>query len=332
MAQNQCSNDTFTYTHTSAGQAMFRMIAYTDKKDLSLIEVMGYSSLAFRINIHAETVDIAGPYASFNWGDVFRRSMMNLGFNCRAIGAPNFTPPSPEELQEALHFTQSCIDRGLPVMAWDLFVPEFGVIYGYDDQQQQLTCLDTAQDGVLPYVKLGRGRIGELFLMGIVDSFAVDETHAWRDALEMILEHAFEHQPRHDQEPYRNGLAGYEAWMQALRSQSVEVVGNAYNALVVGDARAYAAAFLTRLAEKWRGGSPLQQEVAPNAQAAATCYHEVARHLGDIRTHFPFPQGGTPNDPATARAAIDLLGQARAAEAQGIEHLQAMYHRLSREG
>jgi len=307
------------------------MIAYTDNRSLSLVDVMGYSSLAFRINIHAETVDIAGPYASFNWGDVFKRGMMNLGFNCRAIGAPNFTPPSPEELQEALRFTQNCIDHGVPVMAWDLFVPEFGVIYGYDDQQQQLTCLDTAQDGNLPYVKLGRGRIGELFLMGIVDCFEVDETCAWRDALEMILEHAFEHQPRHDQEPYRNGLAGYEAWMQALRSQSVEVVGNAYNALVVGDARMYAAEFLTRLADRWRNGSPLQREVAPNAQAAATHYREVARHLSGLRASFPFPQGGTPNDPATARTAIELLRQAGVAEASGIEQLQAMHQRLSRE-
>ncbi|WP_127573061.1 hypothetical protein [Paenibacillus xylaniclasticus] len=59
------------------------------------------------------------------------------------------------------------IDRGIPVMAWDLFVPKFGVIYGYDDDVQKLRCKDVVKDDDLPYTKLGHGQIGELFVFGI---------------------------------------------------------------------------------------------------------------------------------------------------------------------
>ena len=34
---------------------------------------------------------------------------------------------------------------------------------------------DTAQDGLLPYAKLGRGGIGELLIVGIFDMIEVDE-------------------------------------------------------------------------------------------------------------------------------------------------------------
>lgn len=328
MSQRQCDFNSTTYTQTSAGQALYRMIGYTDKKDISLTDVMGYTSWAFRINIHARTVNIAGPYASLSWGDVFRQGMMNLGFTCKSIGEPNLTPPTPRQLQEALLFVQSSIDTGIPVMAWDLFVPEFGIIYGYDDSQQLLNCKDTAEDGLLPYHKLGRGRIGELFVLGVTDTFEVDEIAALRGALDMVLDHAFNHLPRHDEEPYRNGLAGYEAWIQAFRSGSVEVVGNAYNALVVSDAREYAYRFLAGLSEKNFNELPVTQEISRLALAAAEHYREVARHLAEIRTLFPFPQGGTPNDPETAGMAITLLEQALAAEERGIQQLQVMHRVL----
>ncbi|MBP1906102.1 hypothetical protein J2Z32_002751 [Paenibacillus turicensis] len=325
LSTNQCSFDSNKYTHTSAAQALFRMIGYTDKKEISLIDVMGYTSWAFRINIHARTVDIGGPYASLNWGKVFIQGMKNLGFMCESMGEPNFMSPSPEELQQALIFVQSNIDRGIPVMAWDLFVPEFGVIYGYDDKKQLLNCKDTAQDGLLPYAKLGRGRIGELFMMGITDSFEVDEVTAFHGALELVLDHAFRHMPRHDDEPYHNGLAAYDAWIQAFQSQSIEVVGNAYNALVVSDAREFAYKFLTSLAQKWSCASPIQVKVSQFIQEAAKHYYEVACNLVKVRTLFPFPQGGAPNAPDNAHTAIELLRNAQKAEKLGIGQLQMIF-------
>lgn len=331
MSQRQCDFNSTTYTQTSVGQALYRMIGYTDKRGISLVDVMGYTSWAFRINIHARTVNIGGPYASLSWGEVFRQGMMNLGYNCKSIGEPNLTPPSPQQLQEALLFVQSSIDNGIPALAWDLFVPEFGIIYGYDDRQQLLNCKDTAEDGLLPYYKLGRGRIGELFVLGVIDTFEVDETVALRGALDMIIEHAFKHQPRHDEEPYRNGLAGYEAWIQAFLSQSVEVIGNAYNALVVSDAREYAYRFLAGLAEKRFNDSSIWQEISRLAAAAAEHYREVARNLAEIRKLFPFPQGGTPNDPKIAQIAIKLLEQALATEERGIQQLQAMQRTLEQQ-
>jgi hypothetical protein len=112
----------FQNTWTQAALSMYGALQYTDKKHMTLVDVMGYSSHAFRINIHSETVDVAGP-TEFDWCTVMMQGLANLGFESKHVGEPNFTPPSPELLTEAIRLVQNSIDREIPAIAWDLFVP-----------------------------------------------------------------------------------------------------------------------------------------------------------------------------------------------------------------
>ncbi len=305
---------------------MANMIHYTDKKHLDLVDIMGYTGLAFMINIHEETVNITGPTASFEWGSSFARGMNNLGFKCKYVGTITSPPVAPtlEEVEAGLAFVQKSIDRGIPVMAWDLFVPEFGVIYGYDDDTQMLRCKDVLNDDNLPYAKLGHGQIGELFVFGIESSFDANKNDSLRNALEMIIDHARVPIIRSDGEPFRNGIAGYEAWRKAFEARTVDAFGNSYNTVVVSDAREYAAAFLRRVSTEWKEAPLYGSELSELALAASEHYQKAADALVKLRDLFPFPQGGEPNNPEHAETAISLLETAEEKEEQGVQKLERM--------
>ena len=101
-------------------------------------------------------------------------------------------PPTPEELERALELIQWSLDRGIPVMAWDLFVPDFGIIYGYNDETRTLRCRHVTKDGELPYEKLGRGQAPELYVMAVTETIVVDKRTMLRGALQLAVRHAHE--------------------------------------------------------------------------------------------------------------------------------------------
>ncbi|MCZ8519228.1 MULTISPECIES: hypothetical protein [Paenibacillus] len=317
-------------TWTSAAQAIWNVVRYTDRGELTLTEVMGYTSHAFRININPANVDVAGP-TSFPWQRLFSEGLAQLGYRSACAESAPLTPPTDDELEKALVLAQRSIDRGIPAIAWDLFIPEFGVLYGYDDEKREFQARDVQQDGTLPYTLLGRGRIGELFVLTIEEPLplTLDRRAMLPGALNMIIRHAKEDDNGEHACSHRNGLAGYDAWIEALGSGNVSPMGNAYNAAVVCDARFHAAAFLGGLADVWTGDSPLHGTVRRLAGEAERHYRRVHRALAGLLPLFPFPQGGTPNDPAVAAEAAGLLREAQSAEAQGVallEELRAALH------
>ncbi len=234
------------------------------------------------------------------------------------------TPPTPEELAAGLALAQKSIDRGIPAISWDLFVSEFGVIYGYDDDKKLLQAKDVKGDGTLPYAKLGRGQVGELFVMTLDESLPVDRRSMLLGALRLIVRHARTREHELELPAFENGLAGYGAWIEAFRSGGVNEFGNAYNTAVVCDARAHAVKFLQELPARWSGDSAAERTVRELAAEAKTVFEALAKMLPS----FPFPQGGTPNDPETAKQAIGLLSEAREAEEAGVAVLERMLETL----
>ena len=308
-------------TWTTAAQAVREAIKFTGKKDVSLVDVMGYTGHAFRINIRDGDVHVSGPTA-WHWGPVLTEGLLNLGIRASYLGELNFTPPTPEQLGDAIAKVQRSIDRGVPAVAWDLFIPEFGVIFGYDDEKQEFHAKDVSKEGTLPYHKLGRGEIGELFVLTVDEWFEVDKRTALAGALQIIIDHA--HIQDRTFPEYRNGLAGFDAWIGAFRKGAVDVFGNAYNTAVVCDARAYAVKFLEQIEQQWNGPEPEQREVSRLAGEAAAHYRTVYEALAELPPLYPFPQGGNPDIAANAEYSIAVLERAKAAEERGVAVLERM--------
>lgn len=313
-------------THSSAARSIYALLQYTDKKDaFTLTDIMGFTGHAFRINIHPHDVSPAGP-TLFSPTELLEAGLSTLGFTCKQFhGFP--TPAPPEQIEEAVKFAQESIDRGIPTIGWSLFIPEFGIIYGYDDEKQELYCKDPSHEGPLPYAKLNELPLSFVFMLQVLESKPVDPLQCLKTALARIVKFAREEAPTLSKE-YRHGLAGYDAWIQAFRSRTVNPFGNAYNAEVVGDAREFAVKFLRSLPSKWTGETQFEQSIRKSAAEAAAHFDKVADAFRTFQRLFPHPHGGEPNDPSHALEAIRLLEIARRGEELGMAELERLNQEL----
>ncbi|TMV46396.1 hypothetical protein FE783_25850 [Paenibacillus mesophilus] len=327
MANRPDYTKNFTHTNITDTGSMYSILQYTERKDLSLVEVAGYTANAFRIIIDRERVNVAG-YSAFEWPMHHQEQFANLGVATRYEGGPTEIPPTPEELERALTMIQWSLDRGVPLLAWDLFVAEFGMIYGYDDEARTLRCRDITKDGDLPYEKLGRGQVHELYVMAVTEVRHVDKRTMLRGALRLAVRHAREQGYKREDSNYRNGLAGYDAWIEAFGNGNVEVFGNSLHGVYVYDQRQFAAEFLKRVAAELQGETAEERTLKSLAEQAAVRYDNVTDRLGEFVVRFPFPKGGDPNDPEQAAAAIRHLTEARAEEEKGVELLEEMLRLL----
>ncbi|MGP4081404.1 hypothetical protein ACTWQL_15980 [Pseudalkalibacillus sp. R45] len=322
--ESKLACESYEGTWTTMAFAIHR--ATKSKTKLSLVELMGYTGYAFRLNVNEEKVDVAGPTA-FDWDAYNKKALGNIGVRFESYGTSDFTPPTPDELTLAISKIQESIDKEQPVIAWDLFLPEFGIIYGYDDDKKELYAMDgTGKHGPIAYEKLGNGELKELFIMTITNYFEVSKVKRLKGALDIILTHALEEEegcpvPM----KFQNGLKGYDAWVKAFKKGEVHPFGNAYNIAVLYDARRFAAKFLKDVRSEWQDEN---DAVASYAGIASDHYEDVAQQLLEFRNIFPFPVGGEPNEPANRERAIGLLKKAKESERLGIEALQKMYAEL----
>lgn len=314
--------DNWNETWTSAGFALHGVVSYTDKRYLSLVDVMGLTGHAFRMNIDPQQIDISGP-TSFPGGYIFRRNLANLGFITNMGEAA--TPLSPDLLERSMALVHETIDRGVPAIAVDLFTPEFGLIYGYDDDLQLFYAKEASQDGTISYEKFANPRIHVLFLITISESLPHSKYEMLRMALDMIVDHA-RGREWSDGDFFKNrfvmGLAGYDAWINAMENRSADELGNAYNTEVIADAREFAAKFLRELGSKWNGTNHVERKIREFAAKAEIHYDTVAAIFAELREIFPFPHGGNPKVPEIADRAIELLKAAQEAETKGVAVLE----------
>lgn len=327
-------------TWVSCASAMHTLIEYTGT-EVSLPMVMGLSGQAFRIHIYEKEVHIAGP-TLFCFETIVEQGFANMGYAAHFIRQKPSSPTLknnnlaspleksdqaiqkkklPEKLPKALELIHKSIDRGCPVLVWDLFVPEFGVIYGYDDEQQLLYAEDhCGSNRPVPFDYLGRGFIEELFVLAISDQKQIGFREKLKRALNQMLDHY--HGKEEIVPSCVIGLQAYEAWVQAFEGKEIEPNGNAYNIAVYGDARHYAALFWDEVEKEWIGSAEADNQLRKLFQSAAKSYRKIARYYGLLKVMFPFPAGGSPNDPEKANEAIQILKGIHKAEISAVALLE----------
>ncbi|RKN72955.1 hypothetical protein [Paenibacillus ginsengarvi] len=308
-------------TWTSAAAAIHGAVAYTDKSHYSLVDVMGITGHAFRINIDPVRIDVAGP-TMFPGGYLIRRNLCNLGFISNLSDTEK--PFSPDKVEKVMELIHQSIDRGIPAISFDLFIPEFGLLYGYDDEGRLFHAKDVSKEGTLLYEDFVEKR-NMLWVTTIAESLPHSKYETLRMALDMIVDHARGREWQHVfQGKYQIGLAGYDAWIACMERLEADPFGNAYNTAVISDAREYAAQFLRELVVRWDGTNVVERTVRKMAAEAAAHYDRTASALAELREMFPFPQGGQPGDPETAERAVCLLRTAKESETSGVDVLERL--------
>ncbi|MGG1662302.1 RNA polymerase sigma factor [Brevibacillus sp. NRS-1366] len=332
-------------TWITCAAALHGLVEYTDRK-MSLPMVLGLSGHAFRLTVVPGEIHIAGP-TMFPFAKVLQQGLRNMGFTSKVVGGgeaecapgPNATQVSPALLTpdarekrplapllpEALELIHRTIDRGYPVLAWDLFIPEFGLIYGYDDDRKQLHAGDNCgHDKTIAFEHLGRGLIEELFVLAIENIVEIDQRKMLKGAIQTALTHYLE---EGSDKSCANGLLAYAAWQEAFHQGSIEPNGNAYTSVVVQNARRNASLFWSEIAATWTDAT--FDDIRPVLQEASTLYGQMADEYAKLSKLFPFPAGGEPNEPEQSKQAIALLQGIESQERKAIALLRHMLEKLS---
>lgn len=307
----RASRDVWSSANTSICVCWYLMLRYAGIPGLDISDVMGRTGQAFRLCVEKSRIDVSGP-TSYFWEPVFEDGLNKLGFRMRSIGDGGVAP-SAYMLGEAAAFARTAIADGMPVAVWDLFSPEFGLMYGYEDDRQLFTGDDGRGPRTLSYDQLGRGTAGGLFVMAAERlKDAPDPQSTAVGLIASITKHAYGERTFPG---YVTGLGAYEAWRQSFRDGSADPLGNAYTLAVAADARDHAVRFLRRWSSQWEG------ERAKLAFDAEGHYYEAACCLARLAALFPFPHGGNPHDRPAALEAELLLAEARNHEEAGVETL-----------
>ncbi len=279
----------------------------------------GGTGHAFIINV-SHDVCPSGP-TSWNT-EMLPQLGKNLGYEVSSVFGTQ-QGALAEVQQEAWVQTRTALDQGLPCYAWELDIPEFYVIYGYDDVGYYFSGPGCDQgQGPKPWQELGATGIGIVELCWIKPTGAADDATIVREALASALKHA--------QEPeawifpnYRSGLAGYDNWIQGAETATASKLGMSYNAVVWEECRRLGAAFLLEARDRVGGG------IEGLLDQALGHYREVARQLKAVVDLCPF----TPDERLLqvdddVREAIAALKSAREAEREGLGALTAIVDAL----
>ncbi|MBN1400361.1 MAG: hypothetical protein JXA74_05970 [Anaerolineae bacterium] len=283
--------------------------------DVSLPWLYGASGHAFVLNVH-EVVCPSGPTA---WGDGQYTTKLVEHVGCRLEQVTSFRsqPGFDAARERAWGLVRRALDAGQPCLGWELDIPEFYCIQGYDEAGYYYSgpgC--DAGKGPKPWRELAETEIGWLEVAAVSPGEPLPVRQTVHAALAFALAFA-ESPPEWVHEGYKGGLAGYDQWITALEGHKADGFGMAYNAAVWHECREHAAAFLPEARKRLEGAAE-----APLAQAAAA-YESVARRLGQVEALYPF-HGLKPEhiaDEARRSAALDHLRAAREAEADGLKAL-----------
>jgi hypothetical protein len=282
--------------------------------------VFGATGHAFLLNIH-EAVCPSGPTA---WNTTrFMELGKNIGYETDGVYGEKNKEGFEEKKAQAWESTKKALDDGLPCYGWELEIPEYYVVFGYDDTGYFFSGADsdTGED-VKPWNELGETNIGMIEMYSVRPVEKSDDAKTVKEALEFALEYS-KGPEKWIFPKYKTGLAGYDQWIKALEEGEADQWGMPYNSVVWHECRTYAVGFLKEAKEK------VDSELGPLFDEAIRHYKIVSENLEQVTKLFPFPPKGEEVKDAELRmTAVGYLEKAREAEASGLAALENIASRL----
>jgi len=285
--------------------------------EVSLPWLFGGTGHAFIHNIHQELCP-SGPTAWMN--APLHRLGANLGYRTEAICSHRGQEGFEAAVETAWQRVRAALDDDFPCIGWEMKIPEFYVICGYDHKGYLFNGpLCDGVEGPHPWKTVGGSEIGALEIYIVKPGETVDPAQAVKAALEFAV--AFADSPTELVFPdYRAGSPGYDYWIQALEKGEANGHGNAYNCAVWRECREMAVEFLAEAGERLNGQALVLIE------QAAEKYRLVASGLTELAEIFPFElplenMEEQVKDESRRRQGVEALLPVRAAEAEGLQLL-----------
>ncbi len=269
--------------------------------------ITGASGFAFRMWV--EKAQCPSAMSMFDFVSLLRAGVEFCGYSCTHIvrlwDQENLEEERRQQAHEAI---KSAVDEGRAPIAWDIGIPEWGLIAGYDDENKEYETIDCRGiRGTMPYTQLGKREIpilavtipgkptGESMLDLSPRAVAAAICHA--HGLEVSFGNA-------------TGLHAYPAWASLIKSVDQTGFNSQYYAGTYAHLRGCAASYLNYLA-----GENLK------FKPAAEAYAKTAAHLNDVRDARNDP--AFPSPMLLDRMESGILA-AYEAEKKGVAELEKM--------
>jgi hypothetical protein len=293
------------------------------KKKVSTAWLYGGTGHAFVLNI-SKDLCLSGPTA---WKTTMLFELApNLGYRIDGVFASKSDPEFTKEQEKAWAHVKACINKDIPCYGWELEVPEFYVINGYNDVGYFISGPGYDDGtGPRPWADVGKSQIGILEIYSVHPTQAANPMKTIRDSFQKVLYHSSN--PSDLIFPnYRSGLAGYDWWISAIEDGSALAMGHAYNAAVWAECRKYAVGFLKE-AKKYA-----QDDAETLLDEARSAYEISANILNRIHHEYPFSptaeQSPLGIDSRTHRTVQGLM-RIKEAEKNGLIILKNLLNLLS---
>jgi hypothetical protein len=290
--------------------------------DVSDEWLFGATGHAFVLNISPGLC----PSGPTDWDTSrFLKLGRNLGYivECMDEYCPKQNRHLRQVQEQAWDFTRAAIDKNYPCYGWELDIPEYSVIYGYNETGYYISGPGCDEGkGPIPWQNLGRSEIGVVLVSSVRPTTLSDDRKTVREALSYALELGHNRRKWTDR---TGGLKGYETWIRAMETGIAGRFGLGYNAAVWAESRRFAVEFLKEAQER------LDKNFRSLFNAAIEHYTIVARNLKVVSDTYPFKECSNEPTPVDDRAgtAIEALKQARDAEANGLDVLAELIGQLA---
>ncbi len=300
--------------------------------DISDPWLYGGTGHAFVINLHEEVCP-SGPTA-WDCGKLFELGS-NLGYRVGGVFGRKDQDDLTQLQIRAFKHVQQAIDQGYPCYGWELEIPEFYVVYGYERSTGDSETSHDIQGGYYyagpgceegkgpkAWQELGDTGIGVLEVYSVAPGEIADDATTVKAALSFALEHAAT--PK--ESIYASGLKGYDNWTAALRKGRAGDMGMRYNTAVWLECRLNAAGFV----EEAKARLPGRADAA--FDDARSAYQAVAENLSHVAALYPWSSEAVAEDllpvGETSEAAVAALEAAKEAEACGLQALEEIARAL----
>jgi hypothetical protein len=305
-------------TFVGAAEGVLKAAGLIDE-GIETSKLMGLSGRAFHLTM--DDTCWAGCPTMYDWPREHAAAFERLGVLAELFLAMHDSPTYDAARRPAVTHIKASLDRGVGVVLWGVDVPEFGVVYGYDDADGVFLVdgvgrLNGGSSTPILYQNVGSScEVPELHYVVPIERVAWDEAAAHRAALADYVDRT-EIRPQL-MPKYPSGLRAYDNWLKALEAGSFEPFGLRYNTAVLADAKKHAAAYLQQLAADGLG--------LPHLSAAAEAARENAAVFGRMLDAL-WPAGANPGQylaqpvgPSEAKALVPLVREARAVEARQLD-------------
>ena len=173
----------YLFSFAKSLSAAIKNSSYAEKAE----DIVATSGFAFRMWVNTDLC----PSATSIWGfDGQKPWVENGGLSCKYVGR-YWGEDAVEEKRrlEAITNIKESINRGIPAVSWDIGVPEWGLITGYDDDTQLFTTLAVNGQGEMAYDLLGKRELPILSVLTITGKSDKTDEAVLYDTMKLAITH-----------------------------------------------------------------------------------------------------------------------------------------------